>query len=91
MEISFDPAKNAANIAKHGLPFQIAGALDWSTALVVADLRHEYPESRYTAIGLIAKRAHVVVFTPTSLGIRVISFRKANPREVQRYEEARRA
>jgi len=88
MEISYDPTKNAANIADRDLPFDLVAMLDWTTALVVEDSRYDYPELRYTAIGRIAGRAYVVIFTPTDEGIRVISFRKANAREVKRYEKA---
>ena len=37
---------------------------------------------------MVAGRVHAVVFTETATGIRVISFRKANNREVKRYEQA---
>ena len=33
------------------------------------------------ALGYLAARLHVLVFSETEQGIRVISFRKANPRE----------
>ncbi|MBT9476496.1 BrnT family toxin [Polaromonas sp.] len=33
-------------------------------------------------------RLHVLCFTPIDGGIRVISFRKANPREIRSYEQA---
>jgi uncharacterized DUF497 family protein len=32
---------------------------------------------------------HVLCFTPVEGGIRVISFRKANSREIKTYEQAR--
>jgi len=37
---------------------------------------------------MIGDRVHCVVFAETAGGVRVISFRKANEREVQRYEQA---
>ena len=37
---------------------------------------------------MIGQRAHVVCFTPIEGGIRVISLRKANAREVRRYDKA---
>jgi uncharacterized DUF497 family protein len=36
----------------------------------------------------LAGRLHVLVFTETVTGIRVISFRKANARERKAYEQA---
>jgi uncharacterized DUF497 family protein len=37
--------------------------------------------------GLSFVRVHVLVFSETDIGIRVIRFRKANSREVKRYEQ----
>lgn len=51
--ITFDPAKNEANVRERGLPF-----------------------------------SHVVVYAPAANSVRVISFRKANKREVRRYGKA---
>ena len=62
--------------------------LDWSSALVVEDLRHDYGERRFQVIGLIGERLHVLVFTPRGTAVHVISLRKANRREVKRYEQA---
>jgi len=36
---------------------------------------------------MLGKRLHIVCFTETKDGIRIISFRKANNREVKRYEQ----
>ncbi|HEX7886179.1 MAG TPA: BrnT family toxin [Phenylobacterium sp.] len=85
MEIEFDPAKSARNEADRGLSFALVAGFDWTTALVVEDIRFAYPEPRFFALGLISDRVHAVVFTPTAKGIRVISFRKANAREVKTY------
>jgi uncharacterized DUF497 family protein len=60
---------------------------DWDGALYVEDVRFAYPERRFVALGLIGGRLHVVCFTPIEDGVRVISLRKANSREVNRYEE----
>lgn len=88
MDITFDPAKNALNIAARGLSFEGVANFDFETALIWVDDRRIYPEVRYSALGLIAGRVHAVVFTETATGIRVIGFRKANNREVKRYEQA---
>jgi uncharacterized DUF497 family protein len=58
----------------------------WDNALIVADTRRDYGERRYQAFGLIAERLHVLVFTPRSRTTHIISLRKANKREVKRYE-----
>jgi uncharacterized DUF497 family protein len=86
VDISFDAAKNARNIATRGISFEQAVEFEWDTALIVADTRKDYGESRFQALGLIAERLHVMVFTPRSGKTHVISLRKANKREVKRYE-----
>ncbi|MGH8475875.1 MAG: BrnT family toxin [Methylococcales bacterium] len=49
------------------------------------DSRHDYGETRYVAAGYLAGCLHILCFTETSSGVRVISFRKANPREAKKY------
>ena len=85
MEITYDPAKNAFNIEWRGLPFDRVAELDWSSAVIVEDTRRAYGEPRYRAFGYIGERLHVVVFTPRGTAVHVISFRKANSREVKRH------
>ena len=88
MEITFDPAKNARNIAERGLSFAQAAGFAFQTAVFSLDTRRDYGEVRRRALGLLDGRVHVLVFTETARGIRVISFRKANSREVRRYAAA---
>lgn len=85
MQISFDPAKSERNAAERELPFDLAAEFDFETALTVEDKRRDYGETRYVSIGWISERLHVLCFTETDDGIRVISLRKANDREVKRY------
>ena len=85
MRYTFDPAKQAANVAKHGVFFAAAQAFEWETALVEVDGRHAYGESRLTAVGLIGERVHVMVFNLRETSVRIISLRRANSREVRRY------
>lgn len=85
MDISYDTAKNAHNIEARGLAFARAAEFDFDTAKVWQDLRKPYPESRYVAVGYLDHRLHVLVFSETERGIRVISFRKANSREANKH------
>ena len=85
MHIEFDPAKNERNILERGLSFERVSDFDFDTASVWQDTRKPYPEVRYVALGLLDARLHVLCFTETETGIRVISFRKANTREANRY------
>ena len=79
-EITYDPVKNCANIAERGLSFNSAAQFDFSTALVYADTRKNYGETRYIGVGHIGTRLHVVVFTETDSGVRVISLRRMSGR-----------
>ena len=86
MEITFDPAKNARNIEIRDLSFERVVDFEFETALFSPDLRRDYGEVRIRALGLLGQRLHALVFVGTQRGIRVISFRKANKREVTIYE-----
>lgn len=88
MRISYDPAKNQRNIRERALAFDQAVDFDFESALFAVDEREDYGEARYVALGWLADRLHVLCFTETQAGIRVISFRKANAREVKRYENS---
>ena len=91
MNVTFDPAKDAANLAKHGFSLLDAVGFEWETAVVWPDTRRDYGEPRMAARGYIGLRIMSVVFVdrppeqPTER--RVISLRKANTREVKRYAE----
>ena len=85
VRISFDPAKNERNIRNRGLSFESAAEFDFEGALYAVDERHDYGETRYIAVGMLDIRLHVLCFAEAVEGIRVISLRKANAREVKRY------
>jgi uncharacterized protein len=88
MKIEFDAAKNDANVRERGLSFDRAAEFDFDSAILQQDSRKDYPEVRYVALGYLESRLHVLCFTGIDGGIRVISFRKANSREVKVYEQA---
>lgn len=85
MIVDFDPVKNERNIRERGLSFERVAEVDFNTALVFPDTRKAYGETRYIALCYLDRRLHVLCFTETVKGIRVISFRKANNREASRY------
>lgn len=86
MKIEFDDNKNQRNIRERDLSFESVADFDFATALIIEDTRRDYGETRYRAPALVNGRLHSLVFTETAQGIRVISFRKANQREVTGYE-----
>ena len=87
MHIEFDAPKNDINIRDRGLSFELAANFDFETAVFQQDSRRDYGEIRLRALGYLDGRMHALVFTETAKGIRVISFRKANKREVLIYEQ----
>ncbi len=88
MLIQFDAAKNHANIAKHGLSLQLAEQLEWDTLWAQADVRQNYGELRLIGFAYIELRLFCVVFVDREDVRRIISLRKANLREVNRYAQA---
>ena len=91
MKIEFDPAKSERNARERGLPFELAENFDWERAEYREDARFPYPERRMIAVGYLGKRLHFVCFTTRGETIRVISFRKANNKEIRDYEKKKTA
>jgi uncharacterized DUF497 family protein len=89
MRLSFDPAKNDRNITERGLSFERVGELDWLTAIATEDTRRDYGERRMRVLALLEGRLHVAVVTYRNETTHVISFRKANAKEIKLYEEKR--
>jgi hypothetical protein len=85
MIIDFDPGKHAKNLIDRQLGFDRAVDFEWSTASIEEDIRNPYPERRFVAAGYLDNRLHILCFTPIRGGIRIISFRKANPREATKH------
>jgi uncharacterized DUF497 family protein len=80
-----DEAKRQANLAKHGVDFAEAAQFDWDSAVTVRDVRRDYGEPRLHSTGLISGRLHILIWTPRAAGARIISLRRANPRERRRW------
>jgi len=89
MRITFDPVKNARNIAERSLPFDRVADLDWETAVAVEDDRRDYGERRLRVMALLGQRLQTVI-TFRGDAMHVISFRKANSREIKRYGDEKR-
>lgn len=85
MKLRYHPAKNERNVRERGLSFERVQDFDFETASFWEDVRKDYPETRYVALGYLDDRLHVLVFGETEDGIRVISFRKANEREGKKH------
>jgi uncharacterized protein len=88
MKTTYDPGKNELNEWKHGMSLTLAEAIDWSSVWCAPDNRKDYRELREIGYAVIGARLYCVVFTQRDQTIHVISLRKANNREIRRYEQA---
>ncbi len=85
MEFEYDPKKNEINIKRRGLDFALAEFLDWENGVYTVDSRKDYDEVRLIGYVYLKGRLTVIVFTRRESSIRIISWRKANTRELRRY------
>lgn len=91
MGFQWDATKDAANLAKHRIAFREAAEIFRGFVLVSADLRRDYGEPRYIALGEYDGSIIRLVFTERGGDIRIISAWKANRHDRKAYEEAREA
>jgi len=87
--IVWDPMKALFNKEKHGVEFEEAATVFRDPLLLVQpDLEHSQDEERWIALGKSARELLlVVVHTENERTIRLISARRAEPRERRRYEQ----
>jgi uncharacterized DUF497 family protein len=81
VRIAFDPAKDAANIAKHGI--SLVRAADLEILSYVEDDRFQEP--RYRLYGLIDGQPYCLATTRSTDPVRVISLRRAHQKEFRRH------
>ena len=88
VSIEFDPKKDAANLKKHGVSLSEGdGVLNDPLALTVED-RSAEGEQRFVTIGTnVFGSLMVVVHTPRGEEVRIISVRRADPKERRNYEK----
>jgi uncharacterized DUF497 family protein len=87
MRITFDTVKNERNIAERGLSFELVAEL---ASIAREDVRQDYGERRVRVLAHLGNRLHMAVVTYRDGAVHVISFRKANKREVKAYEKEKR-
>ena len=87
MNFEWDDGKSGACYRMRGFDFAYAAfAFADPDRVIRQDHRFSYGEDRYELVGRIEGRLYVLIYTPRHDRIRIISARKANPREVKRYE-----
>lgn len=93
LNVTWDPAKGRANLAKHGVSFAQAGTvLKDPLALTVFDAAHSRDEERWFTLGTASDGkllavAHTFQHTgPDNAEVRIISAREATRQERRQYE-----
>ena len=89
LAFEWDPRKAAFNLAKHLVSFEEAVTVFGDHfARIVDDPRHSEDEVRFVLLGQSDRhRLLVVLFTERGNTLRLISARRATPRERRSYEE----
>ena len=86
MGFQWDEQKNILNHAKHGISFEQAAQIFRGRILKKIDERRDYRETRFIALGVYDGEVLCVVFTERDGDYRLISARKANKYERERYQ-----
>ena len=85
MLIDWDPVKDRANRRKHGIGFDNAKAVFEDPDRIEDFDDRDYGEERWGVIGRVGSQIVYVVYTERDGGLRLISARKAAPREEAKY------
>jgi uncharacterized DUF497 family protein len=88
MSPTFDPDKNAANIARHGVSLADGDGVLLDPSAVTIEDTEVQGETRWVTIGAnLFGDLMVVVWTEREDDARLISVRKAEPKERKTYEK----
>ena len=91
LRFEWDERKNGENQRKHGVSFEEAQTVfSDDNALLIADPDHSDGEERFLLLGLSSALRNLVVchcYRQGGNGVRIISARKANRTEWNRYEQ----
>ena len=86
VEIEFDPTKDGANIAKHGVSLAFgARVFEDADHLVLSAERPADGEQRSKALGMVDGRLWTAIFVHRAHRVRFVSVRKSNEQERRTY------
>ncbi|PLL13758.1 BrnT family toxin [Tabrizicola sp. TH137] len=88
MQFDWDEAKRQANITRHGIDLLLGALIFEGPTVEAEDLRQDYGERRFTAVGFADDLFLVVVYTRRGDRFRLISTRKGGRRDRRRYRIA---
>ena len=89
MRFEWDPAKDVANQAKHGIDFREAAEIFRGAFIASEDTRRDYGEPRIIALGEYDGEIIRVIYTERDGAIRIISAWKANTNDRETYQKAK--
>ena len=85
---SFDPAKQASNLNKHGLDLADAPTvIESGQTVTFEDRRFAYGQARFVTLGPLGNALVAIITAETEKHIRIISMRKADRHEQSIYRE----
>ena len=84
MDFIYDSAKSKSNLQKHGIDFEAAKGA-WVDKEAVTVKAKTVDEDRFAIIAKIAGKIWIVFFTYRENKIRIISARRAQPKEARIY------
>lgn len=85
VRFEFDRAKSKANKEKHGIDFEEAQEL-WEDDKRVEGPGKTRGEQRFVVVGRISNEIWTAVITYRNENIRIISVRRARPKEIKAYK-----
>lgn len=88
MEFEYDAAKNARNESKHGVNFEQAKSLWLDEDRLAVPARGDSGE-RWALLGRMEDKLWVMFYTHRGDRVRIISVRRARPKEEKFYESGR--
>ncbi|HEX6858766.1 MAG TPA: BrnT family toxin [Caulobacteraceae bacterium] len=86
MRITFHEDKRARTLAERGLDFADAARVFEGIEYTMPDHRRDYGEARYQTVGYLGETMVMVVWTPRGENRHVISMRKCNEREREKFQ-----
>jgi uncharacterized DUF497 family protein len=89
VKVSFDPAKDAENVRKHGISLARARDFDFDTAYYLDDDSQDYGEIRVIAISWLDALLYTLIFRDEDAPdtVRAISLRKSTGKERDQYAQ----
>lgn len=86
MDYEWDETKRQSNLLKHHVDFRIAALMFEEVVYREPDLRRQYGEDRFLAIGYVGDECFVVIHTIRPGVIRLISAWKGGHRDRRKYQ-----